>query len=93
MQPPDLCWRSCSVDRMRRLEGLSSANIDVRSFSINYELNAVLYSRHLAKELEESLEPIREVWIRDQGLAARRRSMRRIIARRTKAAALRACRS
>ena len=30
--------------------------IGIRSFSINYELNAVLYSRHFAKELEESFE-------------------------------------
>ncbi len=39
------------------------------------------------------LEPFREVWIRDQGVAVRRRSMRRIMARRTNAAALRAWRS
>ena len=31
---------------------IGSANIDIRSFSINYELNAVLYSEQLAKELE-----------------------------------------
>jgi cardiolipin synthase A/B len=35
---------------------IGSANIDIRSFSINYELNAVLYSRELAKELEEDFE-------------------------------------
>jgi cardiolipin synthase len=35
---------------------IGAANIDIRSFSINYELNAVLYSRHLAKELEASFE-------------------------------------
>jgi len=39
------------------------------------------------------LEPFREVWISDQGLVERRRSMRRIMARRTKAAAFRAWRS
>ncbi len=39
------------------------------------------------------LEPIREVWIPDQGFVERRRSMRRIMARRTKAAAFRAWRS
>ena len=39
----------------------------------------------------ESLdEPIREVWIHDQRVLTTRRSMRRIIARRTNAAALRA---
>ncbi len=33
---------------------IGSANIDIRSFSINYEINAVLYSRQLARELEEA---------------------------------------
>jgi cardiolipin synthase A/B len=32
---------------------IGSANLDIRSFSINYELNAVLYSEKLARELEE----------------------------------------
>jgi cardiolipin synthase len=32
---------------------IGSANIDIRSFSINYELNAVLYSRRLASRLEK----------------------------------------
>jgi cardiolipin synthase len=32
---------------------IGSANIDIRSFSINYELNAVLYSTRLAQELEQ----------------------------------------
>jgi cardiolipin synthase len=32
---------------------IGSANIDIRSFSINYEINAVLYDERLAKELEE----------------------------------------
>jgi cardiolipin synthase len=31
---------------------IGSANIDIRSFSINYELNAVLYSDRLAQHLE-----------------------------------------
>lgn len=35
---------------------IGSANIDIRSFSINYELNAVLYSERLAKELEQDFE-------------------------------------
>src|SRR3954470_17783342 len=35
---------------------IGSANIDIRSFSINYELNAVLYSRQLAEELEKDFE-------------------------------------
>jgi cardiolipin synthase A/B len=35
---------------------IGSANLDIRSFSINYELNAVLYSERLAKELEQAFE-------------------------------------
>lgn len=33
---------------------IGSANIDIRSFSINYELNAVLYDKQLATELESA---------------------------------------
>ena len=35
---------------------IGSANIDIRSFSINYELNAVLYDEALARELEGNFE-------------------------------------
>jgi cardiolipin synthase len=35
---------------------VGSANIDIRSFSINYELNAVIYSERIAKELEDDFE-------------------------------------
>jgi cardiolipin synthase A/B len=35
---------------------IGSANIDIRSFSINYEINAVLYSKRLAKELEQDFK-------------------------------------
>jgi cardiolipin synthase len=35
---------------------IGSANIDIRSFSINYELNAVLYSKRLARKLEQDFE-------------------------------------
>jgi cardiolipin synthase len=35
---------------------IGSTNIDIRSFSINYEINAVLYSKRLAKELEQDFE-------------------------------------
>ena len=35
---------------------IGSANIDIRSFSINYELNAVLYSSRLARQLEQDFE-------------------------------------
>jgi cardiolipin synthase len=35
---------------------IGSTNIDIRSFSINYEINAVLYSKRLASELEQDFE-------------------------------------
>ena len=35
---------------------IGSANTDIRSFSINYELNAVFYSKRIAKELESDFE-------------------------------------
>jgi cardiolipin synthase A/B len=35
---------------------IGSANIDIRSFSINYEMNAVLYSKRLAQQLEQDFE-------------------------------------
>jgi cardiolipin synthase A/B len=35
---------------------IGSANIDIRSFSINYEINAVLHSERLARELEDDFE-------------------------------------
>jgi cardiolipin synthase A/B len=35
---------------------IGSTNIDIRSFSINYEINAVLYSKQLAMELEKEFE-------------------------------------
>jgi cardiolipin synthase len=35
---------------------IGSANIDIRSFSINYELNAVFYSNRIARELERDFE-------------------------------------
>ena len=35
---------------------IGSANMDIRSFSINYELNAVLYSKRLATELEQDFQ-------------------------------------
>lgn len=35
---------------------IGSANLDIRSFSINYELNAVLYDAGLAAELEATFE-------------------------------------
>jgi cardiolipin synthase len=35
---------------------IGSANIDIRSFSINYELNAVIYSKMFASRLESDFE-------------------------------------
>ena len=35
---------------------IGSANIDIRSFSINYEINAVIYERGSRRELEEAFE-------------------------------------
>ena len=35
---------------------VGSANLDIRSFSINYELNAVIYDAGLAQELEAAFE-------------------------------------
>jgi cardiolipin synthase A/B len=35
---------------------IGSANIDIRSFSINYELNAVFYNEQVAKELETDFQ-------------------------------------
>jgi cardiolipin synthase len=35
---------------------IGSTNIDIRSFSINYELNAVIYSKELAGELEAAFK-------------------------------------
>ena len=45
-------------------------------------------SPFLRMSMAASLEPFREVWLPDQGVAASLRRMRRIMARRTKAAAL-----
>jgi len=46
--------KTISVDS--EICSIGSANIDIRSFSINYEINAVLYSKQLAMELEEDFE-------------------------------------
>lgn len=46
--------KTISIDG--ELCSIGSANIDIRSFSINYEINAVLYSRDLARRLEQDFE-------------------------------------
>ena len=46
--------KTISVDS--EICSIGSTNIDIRSFSINYELNAVLYSDALARKLEADFE-------------------------------------
>jgi cardiolipin synthase len=46
--------KTISVDS--EICSIGSANIDIRSFSINYEINAVFYSERIAKELEGDFE-------------------------------------
>ena len=46
--------KTISVDS--QVCSIGSANLDVRSFSINYELNAVLYDTRLARQLEQDFE-------------------------------------
>ncbi len=46
--------KAISIDG--KICSIGSANIDIRSFSINYELNAVLYSEDFAKKLEQDFE-------------------------------------
>jgi cardiolipin synthase A/B len=43
--------KTISIDS--KICSIGSANIDIRSFSINYELNSVLYNERLARELED----------------------------------------
>jgi cardiolipin synthase A/B len=43
--------KTISIDS--KICSIGSANIDIRSFSINYELNSVLYDERLARELED----------------------------------------
>lgn len=46
--------KTLSIDS--RICSIGSANIDIRSFSINYELNAVVYDKATADELETAFE-------------------------------------
>ena len=68
-------------------EEFAVPNVDIFETADGYVLEASDNDRHV---ISASLEPIREVWIQDDGLAESRLSMRRIMASRTKAAALRA---
>jgi cardiolipin synthase len=46
--------KTISIDS--KICSVGSANIDIRSFSINYEVNAVVYDAKLASELEQAFE-------------------------------------
>lgn len=46
--------KTISIDS--KICSIGSANIDIRSFSINYELNVVLYDANLVKELEQAFQ-------------------------------------
>ena len=46
--------KTISVDS--EICSIGSTNIDIRSFSINYELNAVIYDRQVTAELEADFE-------------------------------------
>jgi len=46
--------KTISIDS--KICSIGSANIDIRSFSINYELNAVIYDERVAKELEQDFQ-------------------------------------
>jgi cardiolipin synthase len=46
--------KTISVDS--EICSIGSANVDIRSFSINYEINAVLYDSRLSRELEQDFE-------------------------------------
>jgi cardiolipin synthase len=46
--------KTISIDG--EVSSIGSANLDIRSFSINYELNAVIYDARLARELETAFE-------------------------------------
>jgi cardiolipin synthase len=66
---------------------IGSANLDIRSFSINYELNAVIYDAGLAHELEAAFEQDRrdcrpfdlEEYRRIRALSRLRDSMARLL--------------
>lgn len=46
--------KTISIDS--RICSIGSANVDIRSFSINYELNAVLYDEQLTQQLERAFK-------------------------------------
>jgi cardiolipin synthase len=50
--------QSVSIDA--KICSIGSANIDIRSFSINYELNAVIYDERLTQEFARDLSDCTE---------------------------------
>lgn len=53
-EPGYLHAKTISIDG--EVCSIGSANLDIRSFSINYEINAVIYDRRLAQELEAAFD-------------------------------------
>ena len=73
------------------VEEVELAASRLRAMDLNPMLASGLEIRaNRMRIIETLLVPIREVWTRDQRVNLRRRSIKRIIARRTKATALRA---
>jgi len=73
------------------VEEVEIAASRLRAMDLNPMLASGLEIRaNRMRIIETLLVPIREVWTRDQRVNLRRRSIKRIIARRTKATALRA---
>jgi hypothetical protein len=72
----------------RQTQILRNAKFPPDYITTYYREAAEAISRYLASDMQDAaiLEPIREVWIHDEGFAASRLSMMRIMARRTKAA-------
>ena len=64
--------KTVCVDSMIR--SIGSANMDIRSFSINYETNLVVYDDRLTRELEVDF-PVRPTW--RTAWSSRRRNTRR----------------
>lgn len=53
-QPAYLHAKTISIDS--EVCSIGTANMDIRSFNINYEMNALIYDAHTAKELEAAFQ-------------------------------------
>jgi cardiolipin synthase len=64
---------------------VGTANMDVRSFELNYEINALIYDETLAREMEamfhRDLDSCREFTLDDYGRIGRLRQLRNSLAR------------